>query len=148
MLAQQGLVECHDGHGRSWVSLAGAAAHQLPVDARRLVIFSQHHTQPAPLGYAFTQGDVGAASSHIGRDSDGSGLPGCGHHGCLVGVLARIEYNMRESTAIQHTTEPLGSFDRTGADEHWLPEALPLLHEIGDRFPLRGLVGTQPGRQI
>ncbi len=68
------VVERDEKLSLARVALAGAAAGKLAVDAAGFVPFGADDVETADLGDAVSQLDVGAATGHVGRDSDASGL--------------------------------------------------------------------------
>ena len=70
--AHEVILEREEELGESGVSLAGAAAAQLAVDAPGFVALGADHVEAALLADAFAQLDVGSAAGHVGRDRDGA----------------------------------------------------------------------------
>jgi hypothetical protein len=90
-MQHQTVFEADQGFGGPRVTLARAAASQLAVHTPAAVAQGQYDVQAAGLPGCRIQTDVRAATGHVGRHRDSSGLTSTRHLCCLIGILHRIQ---------------------------------------------------------
>ena len=112
------VVERDERLAAARVALARRTAEELPVDARRIVVFGQDHMQTAALGDTVAERDVGAASGHVRRHGDHAGLSGAGDDRRLVAVLLGVEDDVRNAGGREACRQFLRGEHRARADEH------------------------------
>ena len=74
--------------------------------------------QPAALLHLVRDGDVGAASGHVGGHGDGAGPAGARDDGGLLGVLPGVQHHMLDAGPIQQRRQRVGIAHRFGGDQH------------------------------
>src|SRR5208282_467854 len=134
------VFQRHVKSAAAGVALPRATAAELAVDAPRFVAFAADHVQPADLGHAFAELDVGAAARHVGRDRDGTALARPGDDFGLALVVFGVENVVRNPLTAQHAREHFTGFDAYRADQHRLPLAMSFDDVLDDGvvfFPAR-----------
>jgi len=86
------------------VTLASAAAKELPINTPCLVSFGRNNVQAPPLCHPWCQMDICAPASHIRRHHDTPWLTGMGDDFGLCPVLPGIENLMGETSRSQEAT--------------------------------------------
>src|SRR6267143_5381766 len=140
--AHQVVVERQEEARRAGVTLAAGAAAELIVDAAAFVPLGADDVEPAAVGHAGAEHDVGAAAGHVGRDRHRAGLTRVGDDQGLALVLLGVEDLVWHPALFQQPGKALGLFDRHGANQDWAPLAGNLLNLVGHGIELRvfGLV--------
>ena len=124
---EQVVLEREKKVGGTFVTLPGATAAQLTVDAARLVPLGGDDVQPADRLDAFAKLDVGAPAGHVGGDSHRPLLPGaCNDLGLLL-VVFGVEYTVDDTVFLEHPGDQLADLNRHGADEHRAALSVDLL---------------------
>jgi hypothetical protein len=132
--------------------LAPGATAKLIVDAAGLVTLGAHDVQAAGVVDLTAQTDVGAATSHVGRDrhvADGAAavvlmlLTGVGHDVRFALVLLGVEHLVIQAMLLgQPLAEGLAFLDAGGAHEHGSTRLGHFLDLVHDGVPLR-LLGEE-----
>src|SRR2546421_5499865 len=77
--------------GATRVALAGSAAEKLAIDAPGAMRLSGNHMQPAKLGHATSEFNIGAATGHVSGDGDLPALAGFGDDAGFLSGLRRVQ---------------------------------------------------------
>ena len=130
------------------LTLAGATAGQLEIDAPRFFHFQANDMQSPQLGDTRTQIDVGAASRHVGGDGDSAPLSRLGDDGGFLRVLPGVEDAMGNAGGLEQGREFLAVSDGARSDENGLAPVTQF-RDLPDHRPELGLFrGKNPGRQL
>jgi len=126
------------------ISLSGAAAAKLAVNAAGLVAFRAKDEEAAQIGNTFPEFDVGAATGHVCRNGDGPAESGTGDNLGLLHVELGVQDGVRNPLPLEHPAQQLGGFDAGGADQDGLAAAVGGLDLVdgGGEFLAAGLVNT------
>src|SRR5215510_4374330 len=95
------VLERRDHLETPGITLAPAAAEELPIDASGLVKFRGNHVQPPALGDTRRELDVGATARHVRGHGDAVGLAGHGRGLGLALVVAGVEHAMLEPDGVE-----------------------------------------------
>ena len=127
--AHQVVFERQEEARGARVALAAGATAQLPVDAPRLVAFGAEDVQPAQVGDAGPELDVGAAAGHVGGDRDraASGRR-CETISASCWWYLALSTLCLHAADLEHARQQLAHLDRDRAHQH----RLAALVAVGD----------------
>lgn len=114
------VLEADIKAGAAGISLAGATATELAVDAARLVALGAKDEKPANFGNAFAEFDVGAATGHVGGNGDSALESSPGNDLGFLDMKFGVEDGVGDFLEFEHSAQQLGGFHAGGADEDGL----------------------------
>ena len=110
--------------GTARISLTGATAAQLAVDAARLMALGTEDEESSEFGDALTKFNVGTTASHVRRDGDGSAHTGPRDDLGFLHVELGIQHGVGNVFALEHAAQDFGGLDAGGTDKDRLAPAM------------------------
>ena len=109
--SQQVIFQRQVKAGRTRVSLSAGASPQLIVDPAAFMSLGTHDVQPAEIGDALSQHNVGAAARHIGRNRNRAPLSGHGNDLGFFFMIFRIQHGVLDAPFFQFLAEVFGNIN-------------------------------------
>ena len=143
----EGVFGRDKGLGRPRITLPGAAADKLAIDAGRIMAFGENNVQSAAQGDARAEPDVRAAPRQVGGNRDGARLTSPCHDPGLRRVLSPVQHREFQFSPTEQLRQLFAVLDAARANQYRPPQRVDLPNAPGNRLPLGRRIGEEPRRQ-
>ena len=120
--------------GLTRISLTAGTTAQLVINTSGFMSLCTDDLQTACSFRLVIQLNIGTTPCHVGRDRHRTVLSGAGYNLSLFFMELRVQYRMRNSLALQHAADQLGSIDIDGTDKYRLSLFMGFYHFLHNRL--------------